>query len=68
MTNKNRLSIHTMKYSAILKQIKITNSDTDSYITIMLELNNNNTLDLNYLNNLRLKTINIEIEEDSYIV
>lgn len=52
-----------MIYKAILKEIKIRNNDTDSYLTIKLELNNKD-IDLNYINNLKHKSINIDIKSN----
>ena len=52
------------QFPAIIKQIKITNNDTDSYVTLTLELNNID-LDINYLNNLRHKDIDIIIIDNN---
>ena len=55
-----------MKLNAILKRINIKNSDTDSYVTISLELNNNG-LDLNYLNSLKHREILINIIDNEEV-
>ena len=51
-----------MKLSAILKSISVKNTDTDSYLTIKLEVNNEG-IDLTKLNNLRHKELTIDIKE-----
>ena len=55
-----------MLLTAILKRINIKNSDTDSYVTISLELNNNG-LDLNYLNSLKHREILINIIDNEEV-
>ena len=52
-----------MIYKAILKEIKIRNSDTDSYLVVKLELDTNN-IDINYLYNLKHKSIDIDIKSN----
>ena len=52
-----------MLYKGILKRISIKNNDTDSYLTLNIEVNNNNDIDINYLNNLKHKYLNIDIKE-----
>jgi len=48
---------------ATLKQVKVTNSDTDSYVTITFEANND--FDMNLLNDMRHKALVVEIDEDA---
>lgn len=52
-----------MKVSVVLKQIKVTNSDTDSYVTIVLQANNN--FSISELNDLRHKSLMLSIDEDN---
>lgn len=57
-----RLSnIDSMKLSGILKKIQVSNSATDSYISIVLELDSN--IDFNLLHSLKHKPLKILIEE-----
>jgi hypothetical protein len=61
MTEDNKL-----QFQAILKQIKVTNNDTDSYISITLSVNNSdilNTLNLNNLYLLKHKVFKVILEE-----
>ena len=51
-----------MECKGILKTISIKNNDTDTYITIKLELDNNN-IDINKLYNYKHKILNILIED-----
>ena len=55
-----------MLYNGIIKRLNIRNSDTDSYITLSIELDNNN-IDVNYLNSLKHKALNIEINQANTI-
>jgi len=50
-----------MKLQSILKTITIKNTDTDSYLTIKLEINNEG-IDLTKLNNLKHKSLDITLE------
>ena len=50
-----------MRLMAILKQVKVTNSDTDSYVIITFEANND--FDLNALNSLKHKTLKLEVAD-----
>lgn len=52
-----------MQISSILKRINIRNSDTDSYITIVLEIDSNN-INLNELLSLKHKSLVLDIKED----
>jgi len=50
-----------MKLEAILKSIAVKNTDTDSYLTIKLEVNNEG-LDLTKLNNLKHQALTITLQ------
>jgi len=53
-----------MKFKAIIKDIKIKNTDTDSSLKMLVEINNTkNNIDLNYLNSLNLKLVDIYLDE-----
>jgi len=53
-----------LKLEAIIKTISIKNTDTDSYLTVKLEINNEG-LDLTKLNNLRHKALLVDIKESN---
>ena len=53
-----------MILKAIIKRISIKNNDTDSYITLSLELNNKD-INLNDLYNLKHKALILDIKQDS---
>jgi len=52
-----------MKLKSIIKRINIKNNDTDSYLTILFEIDLNN-IDLNTIFNLKHKSILMELKED----
>jgi hypothetical protein len=55
------MSTDTVELAAILKQIKVTNSDTDTYVTLIFQ-GNIDSIDINRIASLRHKALDLTIE------